>query len=59
MASELKIGRASFFDSRSPISSSFASGRPKTACLTRESAAPSGVVGREAAGLATSWPGPV
>ena len=59
MASELKIGSASFLDSRSPISYSFARGRPNTACLTRDSAAPSGVVGRDAAGLATSWPGPV
>ncbi len=45
--------------SRSPISSSFARGRPNTACLIRDRAAPSGVVGLEAAGFATSWPGPV
>ena len=40
MASELKMARAFFFDRRSPISSSFASGRPKTTWRTRASGPP-------------------
>ena len=40
MASELKIARAFFLDRRSPISSSFASGRPKTTWRMRATARP-------------------
>ena len=59
MASELKIARAFFLDSRSPISSSLASGRPRVMALIRARRRPAGVSGRLAAALATSDPSPV
>ena len=59
IASELKIASAFFFERRSPISSSLASGRPIVAALNLAMTAPRGVVGRLAASFATSWPGPV
>ena len=59
MASELKMASAFFFDRRSPISSSVASGRPMRTRLTSTIARPSRVLGAMAAGLATSVPGPV
>ena len=51
MASELKMASAFFLDSRSPISSSVASGRPMRARRATARARPSGVVGAIAAGL--------
>ena len=59
MASELKMGRASRLDSRSPISSSDARGRPISHAFQRRSWRSSPERGREAAGFATSWLGPV
>ena len=59
MASELKIGRASFFASRSSASSSFASGRPKSARRAFDQASPNPVRGAVAASLAVSMPAPV
>ena len=59
IASELKIARAFFLDSRSPISSSLARGRPRSTPLSRARAIPSPVVGALAAAFAVSWPGPV
>ena len=59
MASELKIARAFFLARRSPISSSLARGRPRSACLSRALKRPMLVVGALAAALAVSWPGPV
>src|SRR6476620_2372134 len=44
MASELKIASAFFFESRSPSSSSDASGRPRNIALTRATARPRPVV---------------
>src|SRR4051794_1721176 len=58
MASELKIASAFFFDRRSPISSSFASGRPRSTPLSRTRARPNVVVGALAAAFAVSCPGP-
>src|SRR3954449_10167294 len=59
IASELKIARALVFDSRSPISSSVDSGRPKTTARARLRNRPVGVSATFAAGLATSVPGPM
>ena len=59
MASELKIASAFFFESRSPISSSFARGRPKTTWRRRATARPVGVRGSDAASRATRALGPV
>ena len=59
MASELKMASAFGFESRSPISSSLERGRPKTMARSRATSRPVRVSGRLAAGLATSWPGPV
>ena len=59
MASELKMASAFFFESRSLISSSVDSGRPKTIARMRLTSRPVGVTGTLAAGFATSWPGPV
>ena len=59
MASELKMASALRFESRSPISSSLESGRPNTIARTRATPRPNGVSATLAAGLATSWPGPV
>ncbi len=53
------MASAFFFDRRSPISSSLASGRPKTIDFARATSRPAGVSGRLAAFFATSWPGPV
>ena len=53
------MASAFFLDRRSPISSSVASGRPKTTPRTRAKNRPVGVRATLAAGLATSWPGPV
>ncbi len=53
------MGSASRFDRRSPISSSLARGRPISQALTRISPRPRRERGADAAGLATSWPGPV
>jgi hypothetical protein len=47
------------FDSRSPASSSLASGRPIATLRTRDQARPSAVFGSWAAAFATIWPGPV
>ena len=58
MASELKMGSASFFDSRSPISWALVSGWPKMIALTRAARRPNAVVGALAAALATITPGP-
>src|SRR3954451_20066357 len=58
MASELKMASAFFLDSRSPISSSFASGRPMRTPLSRTLARPTEVVGALAAAFAVSWFGP-
>src|SRR5687768_1999025 len=59
IASELKIARADFFERRSPISSSEASGRPSATALADAMIRPTFVFGALAAGLATSWFGPV
>ena len=59
MASELKTASAFGLESRSPISSSLARGRPKATALTLAHARPIAVVGALAAGFAVSWPGPV
>jgi hypothetical protein len=59
IASELKIARAFVLLSRSPISSSVDSGRPKTTARTLAMNRPVGVRATLAAGLATSWPGPM
>ena len=60
IASELKIASAFFLDRRSPISSSFASGRPRRTPLRRAPGhARAAVVGALAAAFAVSWPGPV
>ena len=53
------MARAFFLASRSPISSSLASGRPKTRLRARKTSRPAGVRGTLAACLATIWPGPV
>src|ERR1035437_9343895 len=58
MASELKIGNASFFERRSPISWALVRGFPKTNALTRAARRPKAVVGALAAALATITPGP-
>ena len=59
IASELKMARAFFLASHSPISSSLASGRPKTRLRPRKDQ-PAGLrEGMLAASLATIWPGPV
>ena len=58
MASELKIASALVLLSRSPISSSFDSGRPKITARVRARKRPVGVRATLAPGLATSWPGP-
>ena len=58
MASELKIASAFFFDSRSPISSSFDSGRPKTTARRARAAGRGRCAARWPPRLATSWPGP-
>src|SRR4029079_829734 len=54
IASELKIARAFFFESRSPTSSSLASGRPIATPRTRAHARPTPVVGA----LGAPGPGP-
>ncbi len=59
MASELKIGRASFFGSRSNASSSFDRRRPNSVRRICSQARPDAVVGADAAALAVSMPGPV
>ena len=59
MASELKMASALVLDRRSPISSSVDRGRPKTTARTRPKNRPVGVRGTLAAGLATSWFGPM
>ena len=59
IASELKMASAFTFDSRSPISSALASGRPRRACLSRMLKRPMDEVGALAAALAVSCPGPV
>src|ERR1035437_5215189 len=58
MASELKIGRASCLESRSPISEALVSGLPKMNARTRAARRPRAVVGALAAALATITPGP-
>ena len=59
IASELKIARAFFFESRSPASSSLASGRPIATSRTRAHARPRPVLGWLAAGLRDELvPGP-
>src|SRR5215218_10576403 len=59
IASELKIASAFFFDSRSPISSSLASGFPIRTAFARPTTLPIAVVGALAAAFAVSWLGPV
>ena len=59
MASELKMASAFVLVSRSPISSSDASGRPSRTPRTRAMRRPPGVVGMLAASLAVIWPGAV
>src|SRR6185436_16981541 len=59
MASELKIASALVLESRSPISSSWWSGRPRTMPRAFAMSRPLGVVGTLAASLAVSWPFPV
>ena len=59
MASELKMASALVLDRRSPISSSWWSGRPRRTPRTLASARPPGVVGMLAASLAVSVPSPV
>ena len=53
------MASAFVFDSRSPSSSSLASGRPKKTPRTAANARPPVVVGPLAASLAVSWPLPV
>ena len=59
IASELKMARALGFDRRSPISSSWWSGRPRTTARTFATRRAPGVVGMLAASLAVSWPLPL
>ena len=59
IASELKIASALVFESRSPSSSSLASGRPSATDLTRATSRPAPVAGVLAFSFARSWPGPV
>ena len=59
IASELKMASALTFDSRSPASSSEASGRPSTTPRILCASFAPGVVGMLAASLAVSWPAPV
>ena len=59
IASDEKIARAFFLASRSPSSSSLASGRPKKNARMFAMARPVAVVGALAASLAVSWPLPV
>ena len=59
IASELKTASAFGLESRSPISSSLARGRPMATAFTLAQARPTGVFGALAARLAVSWPGPV
>jgi hypothetical protein len=58
MASELKMGSASFLERRSSISWALESGFPKTKARTRARRRPKAVVGALAAALAIITPGP-
>jgi hypothetical protein len=53
------MASAFVLESRSPISSSLASGRPIATALVRAQARPRAVFGTFAARFAVSWPGPV